>query len=255
MHAFNRSSRISKKAGILSLQTEQKLLSYAALATAAGTGVLALAQPSEAEIVYTPVSVRIAPPNNPYNLDLNGDGVVDFSIFVRDPASPRGPTFSRRTSAAMLMYGKGSNVNAVNKNNEVPAFAAGVAVGPKITFGTGVFMGGVSAIDGNHPMYAGSWAPAGGSEKNRFVGVKFMIDGEVHYGWVRFNVKIRQEVKGGVLAELTGYAYETEPNTPIVTGKTSGTALSRNEPASNRGILGFLALGSTGLAAWRREDM
>ncbi|HXC42177.1 MAG TPA: hypothetical protein VNY51_01495 [Candidatus Dormibacteraeota bacterium] len=53
-------------------------------------------------------------------------------------------------------------------------------------------------------------------------------------------------------ALLTGYAYETEPNMPITTGKLSGTdelgAVERPEAT-----LGALALGSMGLDAWRRD--
>jgi hypothetical protein len=50
---------------------------YALAAGAAGVSVMALAQPSEAEIVYTPAHVRIG---RSYNLDLNHDGITDVSI-------------------------------------------------------------------------------------------------------------------------------------------------------------------------------
>lgn len=62
-----------------------------------------------------------------------------------------------------------------------------------------------------------------------------------------------------VHASLTGYAYETTPNTPILAGQTSGTnsADLREQmipPAVPRAGLGLLAQGATGLAIWRRED-
>jgi hypothetical protein len=44
-----------------------------------------------------------------------------------------------------------------------------------------------------------------------------MIKGKAHYGWVRMNV----EIKGmNFTATLTGYAYETIPNKPIIAGQT-----------------------------------
>jgi hypothetical protein len=44
-----------------------------------GVGLLALAHPAVAQIVYTPTDITIAP-NTSYNLDLNNDGVTDFVI-------------------------------------------------------------------------------------------------------------------------------------------------------------------------------
>ena len=52
---------------------------------------------------------------------------------------------------------------------------------------------------------------------NRYLGLKFTIQGKVHFGWARFNVSCN---KFKISALLTGYAYETIPNKPIVTGIT-----------------------------------
>jgi hypothetical protein len=64
----------------------------------------------------------------------------------------------------------------------------------------------------------------------------------------------------GGRAVLTGYAYETEPNTMIVEGSLSdGT--SENvpptdllAPAPQPASLGTLARGADGLTLWRREE-
>jgi hypothetical protein len=62
---------------------------------------------------------------------------------------------------------------------------------------------------------------------------------------------------------LTGYAYETIPNKPIIAGKTEGPDESSvdeanpatlNEPTLQPSSLGLLAMGATGLPAWRREE-
>jgi hypothetical protein len=54
---------------------DHNLLAYAA---AAGVGILALAQPSEAEVVFTPVNQTISPGS--LALDLTNDGTTDFNI-------------------------------------------------------------------------------------------------------------------------------------------------------------------------------
>jgi hypothetical protein len=50
----------------------------------------------------------------------------------------------------------------------------------------------------------------------------------------------------GILAILTGYAYETEPNKPIITGKTKGPDVITLDPTT----LGHLALGASQIPAW-----
>jgi hypothetical protein len=73
-------------------------------------------------------------------------------------------------------------------------------------------------------MFAGSassvtycpWHTSG--KKQACLGVKFSAKGKVHFGWARFVTHSRPHPT----AELTGYAYETMPNKPIITGKTKG---------------------------------
>jgi hypothetical protein len=92
---------------------------------------------------------------------------------------------------------------------------------------------------------------------NRYLGLKFMIKGKTHYGWARLTVT-RSNIT--VTATLTGYAYETIANKPIITGKTKGPEESSIEPpnpvashAPTSAMLGVLAMGSPGLFIWRRE--
>ena len=71
----------SRKPANLSESIHQQLNMYALAAGAAGVSVLALAQPSEAEIKYTPTHVVIGKGGvSIYNLDLNHDGITDFTI-------------------------------------------------------------------------------------------------------------------------------------------------------------------------------
>jgi hypothetical protein len=78
---MKRSSGPRKKASDLSESVHQQINMYAIAAAAAGEGVLALAQPSEAKIVYTPAHKQL-PINSPFYLDLNHDRINDFKFFL-----------------------------------------------------------------------------------------------------------------------------------------------------------------------------
>jgi hypothetical protein len=101
--------------------------------------------------------------------------------------------------------------------------------------------------------------------KNRYLGVIFPIHGKTHYGWARLSVQVSRKPFQAT-AILTGYAYETIPNKPIIAGQTKGleqrnkedfdasdslTIPSSPQPAS----LGALAMGAPGLSIWRRESV
>ena len=98
----------------------------------------------------------------------------------------------------------------------------------------------------------GPWADV----TNRYLGFKFLINGQIHYGWARMSVsKYLQSVT------LTGYAYETTPNTNIIEGHTSGpekadavAPANLLTPAAEPATLGMLARGADGLSIWRREE-
>jgi len=84
-----------------------------------------------------------------------------------------------------------------------------------------------------------SWGPWHGAQ-NRYLGLKFLVKGQVHYGWARLSVsKIFP-----FTATLTGYAYETIPNKSIVAGKTHG---------NNDTTLGRLAQGASGVVPQEKK--
>jgi hypothetical protein len=117
-------------------------------------------------------------------------------------------------------------------------------VGPKPRFAGKLLMGRASITTfcgGGQRQIIGPWENGGKGVKDRYLGLKFKIKGKIHYGWARLNFPYAQG------ATMTGYAYETIANKPIVTGKTKGPDVITVQPAS----LGRLAQGSAGLAAWR----
>jgi hypothetical protein len=86
----------------------------------------------------------------------------------------------------------------------------------------------------------GPWVGKGNGVANRYLGLKFVIHGKVHYGWARLSVTLGHHWQyDDVSGTLTGYAYETLPNKPIITGKTKGEDVIMFQPDS----LGWLARG------------
>jgi hypothetical protein len=250
---MKRSPRPGKTALDLSDSTHQRLNMYALAAGAAGVGVLALSATAEAKIVYTPANVPILAPHGSYELDLNHDGVVDFGItnttrFDTDQAfsnlfvTPRKGNFAAGT---YVYFGFPPDARA---------FKSGSQIGPS----NRVFKGAAKMVS----YYYGG---GGGSEHgnwinvtNAYLGLAFQIDGRTHFGWARFTVKVTTHGYR-IKADLTGYAYETEPDTPIIAGKTSGAEVEEKPealgaPGVEPATLGRLAMGSPGLAAWRREE-
>jgi hypothetical protein len=103
--------------------------------------------------------------------------------------------------------------------------------------------------------FNGPWANA----SNRYLGLKFVINGQTHYGWAR--VTVGNYLRDGSAVVITGYAYETIPNVNIIEGHTSGPEKSSSvvpadllAPKAAPSTLGLLARGADGLALWRHED-
>lgn len=233
----------------LNHRLDQKLLGYAAAASAAGVGMMALAQPSQAEIVYTPTRQTV-PYRGTLALDLNNDGVTDFTFHNNVSScgfAPGAPECSEFTRQKVYVIPEELNGVAVG-SRWAPALPADKNVGPGNKFGSYGSMAACNTLFGTPPSNSGPWHDV----QNRYLGLAFSIDGQTHYGWARLSVFIKA---GGckTAAVLTGYAYETVPGKPIATGKTSGTD-EVSETERPDATLGALALGSVGFEAWRRDE-
>jgi hypothetical protein len=262
----NQPMKSARPASKLSESVDQRLNMYVLAAGAAGVSLLACAQPAQAKIVYTPANKNIG---SSTFIDLNHDGVRDFKLtLVRTQHCEGGCTTTARihhgtafesTNAALDVYGVAQANQVYGQGNSASALAAGVRVGPKSKFPGGKLMAHANAISGVSEGFSGAWAGTGVGIQRRYLGLKFEIHGKYHFGWARFNVTLSQ---GAVIqATLTGYAYETTADKPIVTGRTKGNesgveastaafTTAGRKPAS----LGLLAIGSSGLSIWRREE-
>lgn len=211
---------------------EYRVAMYAMAASAAGLGLTTAAQPAAAKIVYTKTYQEL-PVNKPLPVDLNHDGITDFLLSF-GVGSEGGFGFAVRPKHNNLIAGYARNFSS--RYGWASALRPAVEVGPNQRFGPYDYM-----ADGNCGSYAKGGSSSCGGEgpwnnvQNRYLGLEFFIKGKVHYGWARLNVTIGKTVD----AVLTGYAYETVPNKPLVTGKTKGS-----DAMAGPRTLGHLARGA-----------
>jgi hypothetical protein len=191
-------------------------------------------------------------------LDLNHDHVRDFRFFLNSFQSRMTYLFSLNVAGANSPYSDNAIWYTVSNNLQcAAALPKGTEVGPKSPL-----------LTRNSPWMFINEQTAGTLRgcpwlhvtKQAYLGLRFTIKGLVHYGWARLGyISANHRSK----AKLTGYAYETIPNKPIVTGKTKDSEnenieapnASLTTPAPVAATLGALAVGASVLSIWRREEL
>ena len=225
---------------------EQRMSLYSVAAVAASVSVIALSQPAESSVVIKNVNIPITIKG--VSLDLNNDGVADitFNMFY---TAPYYATLSYINVGAM----KGGGI--VVKSNYASALLRSARIGPSAYFGKSShspFVMEGRDCNGAGCTLFGKWS---GNHPNRFLGVKFLINGKVHYGWIR--VTLDSGVNQRTAATITEYGYETIANRAVKAGLASNQIKqhpSREKNSKLAASLGMLALGADGLQLWRREE-
>ena len=183
------------------------LLSCAA-ATAWAQGTIVFVTPPN------PVYYAAGVTDGSYNLDLDGNGTTDLvlgfdlikayltpqsgnSIIVIRSQTDVGPA----TDAAPLNRGDSISANPSSLNPVLAWYD------PHLDTSGLALLGGQAVFDGQL-VYSGYWSGVDG-----FVGLRFLIGGETHYGWMEIN-----NYSGVAAGQLLGWAYETRPDTPILAG-------------------------------------
>jgi hypothetical protein len=219
---------------------EKLLTAYATAATATAFG-LAFVPCAQADVIFTPTNQTVV--FNKTKLDLNNDGIPDFG-FV---ASGLGHVFDQ-----MVWPFKS---NQVWGRYFATALPPGVTIGPDGRLAQHFQVLWQTFTNSEGTNFIGQWQ----NVSDKFMGLSFKINGETHFGWARMSVS------SNFVVTLTGYAYESTANTPLVTGITHSAKLnegpqlhqqkSSDQQASLQApTLGLLARGADGIAIWRRED-
>ena len=251
---MKRSPRIRQTSVNLSESISRQLNMYAIAASAAGVGILALAQPAYARIVYTHVDRAFG--QQGLAIDLNHDGIADFRLQLRTVYADWQFVLASSLRSNRV-FGAGSHGDSASH------LRAGYCIGRNgAKFQEGGFFSSYkfgpakilsyAHIQGSGTAYGGPWVKA----KFGYLGFKFLIKGKFHYGWARIHHDLQLKTW-----RLTGYAYETIPNKPIIAGQTEGPDDFGNgapdaaltTPTSRPATLGALAMGAPGLSIWPRK--
>lgn len=225
---------------------------YSLAAAVAGVSVLALAAPAEGKVVIT-THISI-PVTGTVNIDFNHDGVTDLELmmcgysaghFKCSSALPLG-AYSTNLSARPL---NGGGILQKKQTGLASNLMRSASIGKSGYFAKYGLMAQRAGTAYTTATERGNW---GSGQPNRFLGVKIVIHGATHYGWVRVTVK-NPKGRGTLTATITEYGYETIANKKVLAGLASNNARITPGNASS-GSLGMLALGVDGFALWRREE-
>lgn len=215
----------AKKSKRLPDVSEKRLLAYAMV------GAGALAAPAHAGVIVTDVSPDQLLQNGALSIDLNNDAIPDFTL---NNNAGIGFRYLFVTPAlGNFVVGTGTNAAVLN---------TGTSVGPGSPFST----------TGSMAFQTSSGAGinvAWNNVTDRFLGFQFQISGQTFYGWALLDVSSASSPLF-IDALLKAYAYESTAGVPILTGAQAGPGPGA---APEPGTLTLLALGTIGLAAWRKR--
>lgn len=180
----------------------------------------AAALPVNAQILYTQVNVSV-PVGGSYDLDLNGDGITDFTLKSKllQGLCQWGDEY---VWSLMVTPSAGNAVvTAVDEagSDYASALQYGVLVGPSQNYYPNASV-----------MADLNWGACGISSMgewmnlpNRYLGLQFQAsDGTAHYAWAKLSTASYVDQDGNLHAStlLTGYAYQAIPAAGIQAGAT-----------------------------------
>jgi len=180
----------------------------------------AMALQAAAEVVYTQVNAPV-PLNGFYNIDLNHDGIVDYTL--RSSYLEGWCQFGDQYSWSLqVLTGNGDSV--VTTTGHINAgYAAALQAGVVVS-ATQSFYNGASVMA---DLY---WGGCGrGSDgpwlnvSDRYLGFQMRAaDGTLRYGWARIATAAYIDQLGYLhtATMLTGFAYQTVAGQPIAAGQT-----------------------------------
>ena len=206
-----------------------KLKKYLALAGSVTTVV----SNADAQVVYTDVNpdYLLTGNLNTYDLDLNNDGVSEFSLMSIDTLInyvSSSYTYINNVRGAAINNSSNSN-SWVESSFNVSNMQQGALISSAAQFGNYTSSGSIgsalgatfdySVLQNGAPLYTsnsffGNFNP----NEQGILGLKFSLNNNLHYGWARV-----EYLPDGSLS-IKDYAYDANPNPPIIAGD-NGTGL------------------------------
>ena len=246
--------------GSKAFDLERNLKPYAAAAVSAGVSILALTGSAEGTVVVTNTNISFGPGAVAY-VDMNNDGIKDFA-FGGSAGGYGDHTWYGSLAVFPITGGKVVGGARTVTGPYGSALTSGAKIGPSAHFSSSVAQGQLTlefsgAFESGPSNYShvlvGPWGYVG----SRYLGVRFLINGQIHYGWIRMSIDWAHRMIG----TITEYAYETTPNKAITAGATRNgaddsisTDTNTKQSFQSGPSLGMLALGIDGLPTWRRRE-
>jgi len=181
-----------------------------AVAACVLAALLGAGQRASAKVIYTPFAVS---GNGSIPIDLNHDGTTDFTVheILKD--------FSCGLRGGLTMtVAIGSNNVVVSSSNRAAVLPSGILINSSSTF------------HNLTTLITTSTCPSGSRQVAGYLGLRFPINGQPHYGWALLEVNISRYA---INTKLLGFAYETIAGQGIRTGQISGTASATETPSES----------------------
>ena len=192
------------------------LLTLVVIATLASAAVL----PAKAQILYTQVNVSI-PVGESYNLDLNADGVPDFTL--RSKLLQGYCQWGDEYVWSLTVIPAGGNDVVTSSGQAGSNYASALPYGVAVNAGQNLYPSPSVMADLNWGAcgigMVGEWL----NLPNRYLGLQFQAaDGTTHYAWAKVStvayVDQHEHLQASTL--LMGFAYQATPGAGITAGAT-----------------------------------
>ncbi len=182
-----------------------RLLKYSAAAGA----IIAISSNADAQVAYSGTqNLDFSAQGVLHPLDLDGDGTDDFNFGLPGASS----VFNSYTSYNSAFISNPASNSWVGSSDPY-ALSSSYAISASASFagsGGGWNLGSASSAGSN---YSGNFPGQG----DQFIGVKFDISGETHYGWIRINLASSCDA-----LTIVDWAYEETPDVGILAGDEIG---------------------------------
>jgi hypothetical protein len=197
----------------------KKIARYAALTG----GAVAVAGAADAQIIYTDINpdVTVSGHQQGFQLDLNNDATVDFTIFILDDSASgtyAGLPYTAYYGVVGIFEDQAGNEISINPDGNAKALAMNTAIDGNNSWGSAgtgyipmaynidiLFMGQtINVADGE-------WL----GENDKYLGLRFFAGPNVHYGWARLSVNTDANQ-----FTIKDYAYNSTPNQSLQAGQT-----------------------------------
>ena len=198
---------------------QNKIKAYSAL-----TAVAVIGGPSaHAGIIHS--NVNYTGGYETYDIDIDGNGVVDFTMTQESLWSSIGTVNRQYINGNGSNSFIGSSSNGMFSGPGATALNSGYTIDSSASFMSNKTLTWGSAYGGTMGVYynvysgslIGNGGEFGGGVNGKFVGISFDVSGNTHYGWLRFNTNSTNDSW-----TLVDMAYDCLPGTAITTGVTSG---------------------------------